>query len=570
MALTFIFAMLGAMLLALTYVPMMSAWFLRVKSTEKPAWNDRFMTWLELKYAHALASTMRGWRLVIGGALLLLGLALFTYSKMGGEFIPQLDEGTIAFHTILKPGSALSETLEATTAVEKELMDNFPEITQVISRTGVSEVPTDLMPMDAADCFIILKPESEWVSASSKPELVEKIKTRLEQMPGLSFEFTQPIEMRFNELMTGIRQDVAVKIFGDDLTVLAQKAEEVAALIENVPGVADLKVEATTGLPQLTVEYDRQRMAQYGVSVDQLNALIEASMAGAKAGVIFEGERRFDLVVRLKEDYRNDLDDIQNLWVPLPNGGKLPLRELATIGYRSGPMQISRDNTNRRTYVGINVRGRDVQSVVNDIKRELDASLILPAGYYLRYGGTFENLERATQYLKVLVPIALGLIFILIFFALGSLRQTIMIYVAIPMAAIGGVFSLWLRDMPFSISAGVGFIVLFGVAVLNGLVLINSWNDLAQENAQLSLMERIIEGAKGRIRPIMLTALTDILGFLPMAISTSAGAEVQQPLATVVIGGMLSATLLTLFVLPILYRIFEPKPALEASKTSQL
>ena len=369
----------------------------------------------------------------------------------------------------------------------------------------------------------------------------------------MNYEFTQPIEMRFNELLEGVREDVAIKLYGEDIHILANKAEEISKIIAGTKGIGDLRVEATTGLPQMTVRYNRHKLAQYGLHVEELNTVIQSAFAGGKAGVIFEGEKRFDLVVRLDENHRKSMDDLQNLYVNLPSKTQIPLKEVADISYQPGPMQISRDNTNRRTYVGINVRGRDIKSLVEEIQQKLEAQLELPAGYYIRYGGAFENLERATKRLQVVVPIALGLIFILIFFALKSFKQSIMIYMAIPLAAIGGIFSLWLRDMPFSISAGVGFIVLFGVAVLNGLVLISGWNELKEERVS-ALDDRILSGARRRIRPILLTALTDVLGFLPMAISTSAGAEVQQPLATVVIGGMISATLLTLFVLPVLYR----------------
>jgi cobalt-zinc-cadmium resistance protein CzcA len=556
MALTFMFAMIGVMILCLTYVPMMSALFLRVNPKKKKTWGDRFIHWLERIYDRVLAKSFKRGKWIVITAVLFLGVATFTFSKMGGEFVPQLDEGDLAFHAILKPGSSLTETIETTTKIEKIIMSKFPEVKHVLCRIGVADVPTDPMPMDIADCFIILKPKSEWVSASSKAELIDKIKEAVEVVPGVNYEFTQPIEMRFNELLTGVREDLAIKLFGEDLDVLAAKAEEIGKIVSTVDGVADMKVEATSGLPQITVNYDRKKLAQYGLNIEELNFYIESAFAGGKAGVIFEGEKRFDLVVRLDEAHKKSIDNLKNLYVNLPNGSQLPLRELADISYQAGPMQISRDNTNRRTYVGINVRGRDIQSVVDDIEKKLDAELDLPPGYYIRYGGAFENLERASERLKIVVPIALGLIFLLIFFALKSFKQSIMIYMAIPLAAIGGIFSLWMRGMPFSISAGVGFIVLFGVAVLNGLVLISGWNELKEEGVT-DIDERIRLGAKRRIRPILLTALTDVLGFLPMAISTSAGAEVQQPLATVVIGGMITATLLTLFVLPILYRWVE-------------
>jgi cobalt-zinc-cadmium resistance protein CzcA len=558
MALTFMFAMLGAMILCLTYVPMISALFLRTGNAESRSWGDRIVLWLENTYERMLSGVLRRAYLIVGSAVLLLALAIFLFSRMGGEFIPQLDEGDIAFHIILKPGSALSESIETSSRIEKILLENFPEVEHAMTRFGVAEVPTDPMPMDIGDCYVLLKPKDEWVSAETKEELIVKMKEKLSMVPGVNYEFTQPIEMRFNELLTGVREDIAVKLYGEDLQVLADKAEEMGRIIATVPGVGDMKVEATAGLPQMTVNYERGKLAQYGLNVADVNSVIEAAFAGARAGVIFEGERRYDLVVRLDSVHRTNINDLKNLYINTPTGSQIPLRELAQISYEPGPMQISRDNTNRRTYVGVNVRGRDVRSLVEEIRQKLDVQLDLPPGYYIRYGGAFENLERATQRLKVVVPIALALIFLLIFFALHSLKQSLMIYMAIPLAAIGGVCSLWLRDMPFSISAGVGFIVLFGVAVLNGLVLISGWNELKEEGLS-DLNERIKVGARRRIRPILLTALTDILGFLPMALSASAGAEVQRPLATVVIGGLITSTLLTLFVLPILYRWTETR-----------
>tara|TARA_R110000868_G_scaffold116996_2_gene310920 strand:- start:4905 stop:9272 length:4368 start_codon:yes stop_codon:yes gene_type:complete len=558
MALTFIFAMIGAMLLCLTYVPMISALFLRPPKSEKQSYGDKFVHWIERKYEPLLTKSLVKGKVIIGIAVALFVVAIFAFSRMGGEFIPQLDEGDIAFHAILKPGSSLTETIETTTKIERIVKAEFPEVETIISRIGVADVPTDPMPMDIADVFVILKPSDEWTSAESKDELLEKMKDAISIVPGVNFEFTQPIEMRFNELLTGVREDVAIKLFGEDLDVLASKAEEMGKIIATVPGVADMKVEAIDGLPQITVNYNRNKLAQYGLEINQLNSVLQAAFAGGKAGVIFEGEKRFDLVVRLQKENRESIADIQNLFINLPNGSQIPLREIADVSYESGPMQISRDNTNRRTYVGINIRDRDVKSVVEEIQSKLDAQFDLPPGYYIRYGGAFENLERASNRLQTVVPIALILIFILIYFALKSFPQTLMIYLAIPMATIGGVFALWLRDMPFSISAGVGFIVLFGVAVLNGLVMISGLNELKEEGVT-DLRQRIIEGTKRRIRPIMLTALTDILGFLPMAISASAGAEVQRPLATVVIGGLLTSTLLTLFILPIFYQWVEKR-----------
>ncbi len=553
MALTFMFAMVGVMILCLTYVPMMSALFLKAGKKERKSWGDRLVSWLEKIYGKALSRTLKVGKWVVLGSVILLSLATYTFTRMGGEFIPQLDEGDIAFHAILKPGSSLTETIETTTRIEKIVKDQFPEVDHIISRIGVADVPTDPMPMDIADVFVILKPEDQWTTVNSKDQLISEMKEAVEQVPGVNFEFTQPIEMRFNELITGVREDVAIKLFGDDLDILSEKAEEIGRLIGSIDGIGDMKVEATSGLPQITVVYNRYEVAKHGLQISDLNNLIQSAFAGGTAGVVFEGEKRFDLVVRLDEEHRKSIDNLKNLYVTTATGAQIPMSEVADISYQTGPMQISRDNTNRRTYVGINVRGRDVQSLVEEIQEKLDAELELPPGYYIRYGGAFENLERASNRLKIVVPVALALILLLIFMALKSLKQTLMIFMAIPLAAIGGIFFLWLRDMPFSISAGVGFIVLFGVAVLNGLVLIGGWNELKEEGVT-DLNERIKQGAKRRIRPILLTALTDILGFLPMAVSSSAGAEVQQPLATVVIGGMLTATFLTLFVLPILYK----------------
>ena len=558
MALTFIFAMIGAMVLCLTYVPMMSALILRAPKSSKKSYGDRFVHWVENKYQPLLVKALQKGKLIVGIAVIIFGITAFMFTRMGGEFIPQLDEGDIAFHAILKPGSSLSETIETTTKIERIVKAKFPEVEKIVSRIGVAEIPTDPMPMDLADIFVILKPKSEWTSVASKDELIDKMKEAVEIIPGVNYEFTQPIEMRFNELLEGVREDIAIKLYGEDINVLSQKAEEITKIIAGTEGIGDMKAEATTGLPQMTITYDRSKLAQYGVNINTLNQIVQSAFAGGKAGTIFEGEKRFDLVVRLNSNNRSDISDVQNLFINLPSGAQIPLRELAEITYKAGPMQISRDNTNRRTYVGVNVRGRDVKSLVNEIKSKLDAKLELPSGYFIRYGGAFENLERASGRLKTVVPIALLLIFVLIYFALKSLPQTLMIYIAIPMATIGGVVALWLRDMPFSISAGVGFIVLFGVAVLNGLVMVSGLNELKDEGVT-NLKDRITEGTKRRIRPIMLTAFTDIFGFLPMAVSASAGAEVQRPLATVVIGGLLTSTLLTLFVLPILYHWVESK-----------
>ncbi|MEQ9221201.1 MAG: CusA/CzcA family heavy metal efflux RND transporter [Cyclobacteriaceae bacterium] len=568
MAYTFGFAMIGAIILCLTYVPMMSALFMKPIQNKKN-WFGKFERWLEKvsdkiiggiqwAYLPLLKGALRFKTIVIIVAIVLLGLSGFIFSRMGGEFVPQLDEGDIAMQALIRPGSGLSEAIDVSTKIETLLLDNFPEIKTAVARIGVADIPTDPMPMDIADMFIILEKDMDkWTTVETKEELIAEIKEMLdEKLTGVNLVFSQPVELRFNELLTGVREDVAVKLYGEDLDVLAQKAEQMAEIIQTIPGVGDVNPERTSGLPQMTVRYNRKKIAQYGLDIQKLNEYVSAAFAGGVAGVIFEGEKRFDMVIRFDEKHRRSIDDLRTLYIDLPDGTQVPIKEVADINYVPGPMQISRDNTFRRTYVGVNTRGRDVESVVTDIQEKLDAELDLAPGYYITYGGEFENLQRAKSRLQIVVPIALFLIFVLLYFALQSFSQSIMIYMAIPLAAIGGVFALWLRDMPFSISAGVGFIVLFGVAVLNGLVLINRFNSLKEEGVT-SIRERILTGTKERIRPIMLTATTDIFGFLPMAFSASAGAEVQRPLATVVIGGMLTATLLTLVVLPVLYTFVE-------------
>ncbi len=570
MAYTFGFAVLGAIILCLTYVPAISALLLKPTSSENKnifarieraiqKLSDKIMSGIYGVYKPLLEKALDFRKMVIGLAILLFISALFIFSRMGGEFIPKLDEGDIAMQALIKPGSSLTESIEVSKKLENIVLENFPEVKTMIARIGVAEIPTDPMPMDIADTYIILeKDESKWVSASSKAELIEKIREKIAVIPGVNYVFTQPVELRFNELLTGVREDVAIKLYGEDLTVLADKANEMAAIISKVQGAADVRVEATSGLPQMTVQYNRAKLAQYGLDITKLNQYVSSAFSGASAGVIFEGERRFDLVIRLSQKYRVDINSLMNLYVDLPNGAQVPLKEVAEISYQPGPMQISRDNTYRRIYVGVNVRGRDVETMVNEIQQKLDAQLDLPPGYYITYGGSFENLQRAKQRLQIVVPIALALIFILLYFALQSVSQSVMIYMAVPLAAIGGIYALMLRGMPFSISAGVGFVVLFGVAVLNGLVLISRLNDLKSEGLA-DIKERIYTATLERIRPILLTATAAIMGFMPMAISASAGAEVQRPLATVVIGGLITATLLTLVVVPVLYYFLESR-----------
>ncbi|MEX2572680.1 MAG: efflux RND transporter permease subunit, partial [Balneolaceae bacterium] len=436
------------------------------------------------------------------------------------------------------------------------LLEEFPEVTEVVSRTGTGEIPTDPMSLEMSDMFIILKDKDEWVSADTKEELIEKIRAKLTTLPGVQLAFTQPIEMRFNELMTGIREDIAVKIYGDDLDVLADLGAQARELISELPGAADINLEQITGLPQLKVQYDRQKMARYGVDVATVNNLIQSAYAGGNAGVIYEGERRFDLVVRLAEPYVNDLESIRNLYAVSYDGDQIPLEELAEIRYEDGPAQISRDNTRRRIVIGVNAGNQDVQTLVEGIQQKLEAGLDLPPGYNITYGGQFENLERAQARLLFAVPMALGLIFILLYFSLKSVKQALLVFSAIPLATIGGVFALWIRGLPFSISAGVGFIVLFGIAVLNGIILISFFTELKQAGVR-NVNRQILMGTRQRLRPVLLTAATDMFGFMPMAVSTAAGAEVQRPLATVVIGGLITATLLTLVVLPVLYSLIE-------------
>lgn len=555
MALTFSFALLGAMILCFTYVPVASALFIKPAKKSKRNVSVRLMKVIRKVYEPSIHWAMASKRLVLGLAAALLAGSVYIFFIMGGEFIPTLDEGDFVIQPILPTGTSLNTTVETTTRIEKILLNNFPEVEQVVTRIGAAEVPTDPMSMEDSDVIIILKPKSEWVSASSKDELADKFKEALSVIPGVVVEFTQPIEMRFNELITGVRADIAVKIFGEDLELLTAKANEIRDLAATVPGAADISVEKIVGLPQMMVSYDRSKIARYGLNIAELNDVIAMGFAGQTMGNVFEGERKFDLVLRLDERQRQDIDNLRNLFVDLPGGGKVPLRELADISYQKGAAKISRDNTRRRTVVGINVRDRDLESVVEDIRELVEANVELPPGYSVTYGGQFENLESARQRLKIAVPIALALIFTLLYFAFKSIREAILIFSAIPLAAVGGVLLLWLRDMPFSISAGVGFIALFGIAVLNGIVLIEHFKEM-KNTAGDNIDEMIIKATKDRLRPVLLTASAAALGFLPMAVSTSAGAEVQRPLATVVIGGLVSATLLTLIVLPVLYSMF--------------
>ena len=552
MALSFSFVILGALILSLTYVPMMVSLALSKKIRSRPTFADRLIQSARNLYRPVLEQSLRWPKAILGTSFLLLALSLWVFSRMGSEFIPTLEEGDLAMQMTIQPGSSLSESVRTSTKAEKILLDHFPEVQHVVSKIGTAEVPTDPMAVEDADIMIIMKPREEWTSAQNREELVEKMKARLAVIPGASFEFTQPIQLRFNELMTGAKTDIAVKIFGEDTEVLKGLADKAGELIAEIPGAGDVKVEQTEGFPQLQVRFDREKVAEYGLDIESLNTLVRTAFAGSAAGVVFENERQFDLVVRLQEAYRENID-LALLFARLPDGRSIPLSEVATLEYREGPMMISREQARRRINVGINVRNRDVASLVADIQQTLDANLTLPAGYSIRYGGQFENLEAARARLSVAVPIALGLIFILLFFTFGTAKYALMIFSAVPLSVIGGILALWLRGMPFSISAGIGFIALFGVAVLNGIVLISFFNQNLEGDDEEHLKEVIIRGGLTRLRPILMTATVAALGFIPMATSTSNGAEVQKPLATVVIGGLITSTLLTLLVLPVLY-----------------
>ncbi|TDQ73741.1 CusA/CzcA family heavy metal efflux RND transporter [Sphingobacterium yanglingense] len=556
MAKTVGFAILGALILSLTYIPMMSALFLPKKNSGKETFSDKMIARLQRGYKPLLEKMIKVKYIVVSLTVLVFGIAVFLFSRMGGEFIPQLQEGDFAFHCILPQGSSLSQSIE-TSMKASRIIKEFDEVRMVVGKTGAAEVPTDPMPPEATDMMVILKPQSEWTSGRTYDELGDAILEKLEVIPGVFFEKNQPIQMRFNELMTGIRQDVAVKIFGENMDTLANYATKVGAVIQTVPGATAPQIERVSGLPQINIEYDRVRIANYGLTIQDLNDIVSTAFAGKSTGSVYENERRFDMVVRLDSTHRSDIDDVRNLLVPIPSGAQVPLFQLADIDYKLGPAQISRESGKRRIVIGFNVADRDVQSVVKEIQQKLE-NVKLPSGYYFTYGGQFENLQKASARLMIAVPIALLLIFMLLYFTFHSFKQAILIFTAIPMSAIGGVLALLLRDMPFSISAGIGFIALFGVAVLNGIVLIGTFNQLEKEGIK-DVLQRVREGTMIRLRPVLMTATVASLGFLPMAISSSAGAEVQKPLATVVIGGLVTATFLTLFVLPLLYIIFNSK-----------
>ncbi len=552
MAQTVMLAIGGALILSLTYVPMMSALFLNKKITDKKTIADRIIAFFQKLYTPVLNLALRLKAIFVLATIILFAYSFFVFTRMGGEFIPTLEEGDLAMQQILPAGTSLSQSIEMASIIQKKLLQDFPEIEDVVVNIGAAEIPTDPMPVEIGDYVLVMKPKSEWTSASNRKEMFEKIEESLSVIPGVGYEFSQPIQLRFNELMTGSKADIAIKLYGEDLDLLYSKAKEAESIITKLGGVGTVNVEQTIGMPQIIINFKYDRMAQYGLQVKEVNQVVRSAFAGEKAGVIYEGEKRFDLVVRMDEKYRNGIEDVQNLYITLGNGTQVPLQAVADVNLTGAPMQISRENTNRRIVIGVNVGDTDVETLVGKIQGELDAKIDLPVGYYFTYGGQFENLKAANARLMVAVPLALALIFILLYFTFGSIAQAALIFTAIPLSAIGGIWALELRGMPFSISAGIGFIALFGVAVLNGIVLIGYFNQLKKEGVT-NIRERILEGTKVRLRPVLLTASVASLGFLPMALSNSGGAEVQRPLATVVIGGLITATFLTLVVLPILY-----------------
>ena len=569
MALTVFFAILGAFILSLTYVPMASSLMLSRKVHTRKTFSDRVIEKLQAWYRPVLDWVLARNKDVITGAVALFCVSIVGFKFLGGEFIPSLEEGDFAVEMSMSQGTSLSQMVESCTKAEKLLKKEYPEIKQVVSRIGSAEIPTDPMPVERADIMIALKPKAEWTSAKTTPELMEKMEETLSAIPGLEAEISQPIQMRNNELLTGIKQDVAIKIFGEDLDVLTQQAGKVKKMIEDVPGVSGIFVEEVAGLPQIQVKYNHEKMAAYGVSVDDISEILETTFAGAVAGSLYEGDKKFDIVLRMDPSQRN-VESLEQLSIPLKDGTDIPLSQVADIDYSPAPAQVSHEDGARRIYVGFNVKGRDVQSTVEDIQEILDEKLKLPDGYYYNYGGEFENLQSATNRLMVVIPIALVIILLLLYATVKNVRESLFIFSAIPLAAIGGVWALWLRGMPFSISAGVGFIALFGVAVLNGIVLIGQMNQMQREektadklSASIGVTElihhRIIESCMVRLRPVLMTALVASMGFLPMALSQGDGAEVQRPLATVVIGGLITSTLLTLLVLPAIYKTFTKK-----------
>lgn len=558
MAQTVSFAIIGAFLLSLTYVPMMTALCLNKKERHKENLSDKLMRFFHKIYIPALKRTMQKPYTIITAGLCLFIVAVWVLLSLGGEFIPKLEEGDFAVDTRLLTGSSLTNTIQTTKKAAGLLKEKFPEVEKVVTKIGAGEIPTDPMPLEAADMMVILKDKKKWTSAKTFDELAEKMSKTLQEVPGVATGFQFPVQMRFNELMTGARQDVVCKIFGDDLDTLATSAQEIGKIIQSVKGAKDLYVETVTGIPQMVITYNRDAIARFGANINDINNTVRSAYAGSAAGLVFEGDKRYDLVIRLDETQKKDINNIGNLMVGVKNGQQVTLNVLASIELKDGPYQIQREDARRRITVGFNVRGRDVQSIVNELQEKVAKKIKLPSGYYVTYGGQYENLKRASERLSIAVPVALLLILIMLYFAFNKIKYCLLIFSAIPLSAIGGIFALWLRGMPFSISAGIGFIALFGVAVLNGIVLISEMNRLRNESIT-DIKQAIMQATQTRLRPVLMTATVASLGFLPMAISNGAGAEVQRPLATVVIGGLFSATILTLLLLPSLYMLIEQK-----------
>lgn len=557
MALTVFFAILGAFILSLTYVPMASSLFLSRNIHTRETFSDRLVRKLRSWYRPVLDWVLARNKDVITGAVSLFCMSAVAFRFLGGEFIPSLEEGDFAIEMSMAQGTSLSQMVESCSKAEKLLKSEYPEVKQVVSRIGSAEIPTDPMPVERADIMVSLKPKAEWTSAKNTDELMEKMSKTLENIPGLEAEISQPIQMRNNELLTGIKQDVAIKIFGNDLNILTEQANRIKRVISKVKGVSGIQVEEVSGLPQIQVIYNHERMAEYGINVEEANAVLETAFAGGIAGAVYEDEKKFDLVLRLDNEARNEAN-LQKLAIQIADGKTIPLSLVADIVYIPAPAQVSHENGDRRIYVGFNVKGRDIQSTVDEIEEMIDKEIRLPEGYYCTYGGEFKNLQSATARLQVVIPIALVIILLLLYATVKNMKESLFVFSAIPLAAIGGVWALWLRDMPFSISAGVGFIALFGVAVLNGIVLIGQMNQM-QKDGQTDIHQRIVDSCMIRLRPVLMTALVASMGFLPMALSTGDGAEVQRPLATVVIGGLVTSTILTLLVLPAIYKTFTKK-----------
>ena len=561
MAKTLVFCIIGALILSLTYVPMMASLFLKRTISSKPTFADRFFGKLNGVYRRTLHFCLRHIWGTIACSFAALAVSLFLFTRLGAEFIPTLDEGDFAMQMTLPAGSSLTHSIELSKQAEETLMKSFPEIKHVVAKIGTAEVPTDPMAVEDADIMIVMKPFKEWTSASSRAEMVEKMKASLEPITGAEFNFSQPIQLRFNELMTGAKADIAIKLYGEDMAELYKKAKEASLFVEQVPGAADVIVEQAMGLPQLVVHYDRAKIARYGMNIEELNTIIRTAYAGEAAGVVFENERRFDLVLRLDNDKVADLN-LDKLFVRTAEGIQIPVSEVATIELVNGPLQINRDATKRRIVIGVNVRDADIQKVVRTIQETLDKHIKLEPGYYFEYGGQFENLRNAIDTLTIVIPVALSLILLLLFFAFKSVTYSLVVFSTVPLSLIGGILALWLRGLPFSISAGVGFIALFGVAVLNGILMINHFNNLRKQTKYQMTTNRILaKGCPHLLRPVFLTGLVASLGFVPMAIAKSAGAEVQRPLATVVIGGLIVSTILTLIIIPVFYRLVNSSAA---------